>query len=249
MRAALFLAVVALGVVVATGKSAIAPHFVNENCHRQIEVGVLVRDKRAIAVQPHSATPPPASGADYFFNIETFPAWAPNMTLASLVVKLKGVDAPLDATRVSTMADGERYAPWVSGLTRCRAVELYKVHLDRPLERNVLSVDATFSHAQRPIPREIRQNERQLMFFKANAYVASPYETTKQKLKVTFVFYTRPWQNVDASDFPRARRNPIRRHRNPSQSLASQSPMARTMRNRRIPMRIWRCTMKTICQF
>ena len=79
----------------------IEQHFVNDNCQRQLDVGRVLRDKRAIAITPSTDAPPPASGADYYFYVETYPYWAPNMTLASLTVKAKDVDTPLQETLVS----------------------------------------------------------------------------------------------------------------------------------------------------
>ena len=63
---------------------------------------------------------------------------------------------------------------------------MYKVRLDKPRERNILTVDAVFSHPAVPLPEEIAQNERQFLLLRTNAYLSSPYPTTKQKLKLTY---------------------------------------------------------------
>ena len=64
---------------------------------------------------------------------------------------------------------------------------VYKVSLTQPLtseQSTTVVVETVFTHAIFPFPKEITQNERQLVQFTGNAYIISPYPCKTQSTTV-----------------------------------------------------------------
>jgi len=78
------------------------------------------------------------------------------------------VDAP---SAVQTTADGVKYRAYRVDLGRSLA----------PQDSLNLVVSAAFTHAMRPSPAEIGQNDRQLVLYEDNNFFFAPYETLSQK--------------------------------------------------------------------
>jgi oligosaccharyltransferase complex subunit alpha (ribophorin I) len=64
----------------------------------------------------------------------------------------------------------------------------HSVKLASPLPKDgvaSLTVTAVLAKAQKPLPEEITQNENQLMLFRDNVYILSPYAVSAQTTEVS----------------------------------------------------------------
>lgn len=181
MRRSLCAAFVAAMCAVAATVNA---QYVNDNVQRTVEFqGPVVREQRAMAVVLDEAAgkehvPPP-----YIVAVEVF---HPNTTISHVAVKDKKSGRALVVT--PTPVVGQAASVVANGAPSSRRVQLYAVRLpDNAKERTSIVVDIVYNHGLVPYPRAIAQRDRQLVEYRANVYVPSPYVTRKQRLKVTYV--------------------------------------------------------------
>lgn len=181
MRRSLCAAFVAAMCAVAATVNA---QYVNDNVQRTVEFqGPVVREQRAMAVVLDEAAgkehvPPP-----YIVAVEVF---HPNTTISHVAVKDKKSGRALEVT--PTPVVGQAASVVANGAPSSRRVQLYAVRLpDNAKERTSIVVDIVYNHGLVPYPRAIAQRDRQLVEYRANVYVPSPYVTRKQRLKVTYV--------------------------------------------------------------
>lgn len=100
---------------------------------------------------------------------------------------------------VSEKQDNEAKLPFTATTVGGQSGKFFKVSLPSSLAQDQaisVTVEAVFSHALKPFPEKIGQSDKQLVLFKCNTVLYSPYEVKEQKTTVklpssTIESYTR----------------------------------------------------------